>query len=103
MGGRQPIPCKGKIAILVDDGIATGLTIKAAIKELKMHYRPKKIIVCTPVIPAEIAEELVVEGIEVLAVIVDKSFLGSVGAYYQDFYQVKDQDVVRVIKQPQGS
>ena len=73
LGERKPLSCKGKTAILVDDGIATGLTIKAAIRELKMHYHPSKIVVAVPVAPSEIVEELKKTGVEFIAVNIPES------------------------------
>lgn len=102
LSGRKPIPCKGKIAILVDDGIATGLTMKAAIKELQMHYHPKRIIVAVPVAPPDIGMELEKMGVKFVAVDIEGAFLGSIGAYYQDFSPVEDKDVIRIIKEVEG-
>lgn len=98
LGGRKPISCKGKIAILVDDGIATGLTMKAAIHELKMHYHPSKIVVAVPVAPSEIVEELKKMGVEFAAVNIPENFRGAIGAYYQDFSAVPDEDIIRIMK-----
>lgn len=98
VGGKKPVSCTGKIAILVDDGVATGLTIKAAIKELQIHYKPEKIIVAVAVIPWEIAKELEKEGAEVVAAKLDRKFLGSIGAYYQNFAPIEDQDVIKIMK-----
>lgn len=100
--GKKPISCKGKIAILVDDGIATGLTIKAAIKELQMHYYPSRIIVAVPVAPREIGEELKKMGVDFVSLDIEGAFLGSIGAYYQDFSPVKDEDVVMIMKEAEG-
>ncbi len=99
LAGKKPIPCKGKIAILVDDGIATGLTMKAAIKELQMHYHPSKIIVAVPVAPPQMGEDLKNLGIEFVAVDTEGEFLGSIGAYYQDFSPVEDEDVIRIMNE----
>lgn len=99
LDGRKPIPCRGKIAILVDDGIATGLTMKAATLELKLHYHPSRIIVAVPIIPREIADELELqEKVELIALEIPDQFLGSIGAYYQNFSAVEDADVVRIMK-----
>ena len=102
LSGRKPIPCRGKVAILVDDGIATGFTVKAAVSELKLHYFPKKIIVAVPVAPVDIAEELEKEGVEVKAVSLEEDFLGAIGAYYRDFSTVEDSDVVKIMKKVKG-
>ncbi len=96
---KKPIPCKGKVAILVDDGIATGLTVKAAIKELKLHYKPARIVVAVPVAARDKINELEAEGIEVMAVITSKDFLGAIGAYYKDFLPVEDDEVIRIMKE----
>lgn len=102
LGGRQPISCRGKTAILVDDGIATGLTMKAAIKELKMHYFPQKIIVTVPVAPKDMVDEIKKMGVDVLAILTTKDFLGSIGAYYQNFSPVEDEDVIKIMKEVKG-
>lgn len=99
LGKKPPVSCKGKTAILVDDGIATGLTIKAALNELKMHYAPKKIIIAVPVAPRDTVDELEKMGANVLSIITTKEFLGSIGAYYQDFSPVEDKDVTRIMKE----
>jgi len=101
--GKKPlISSKGKTAILVDDGIATGLTMKAALKELKMHYNPQKIIIAVPVAPRDVVDELEKMEVEVLAIISDRDFLGAIGSYYQDFTSVEDQDVIRIMKEAAG-
>lgn len=94
---RKPISCRDKIAILVDDGIATGLTMKAALQELKLHYHPKRIIVAVPVAPTEMAEELQREGAEFITLDLEGEFLGAIGAYYQDFSPVEDMDVIKIM------
>jgi len=88
----------GKIAILVDDGIATGLTMKAAIYEVRLR-NPEKIVVAVPVTPADTAEELKAEADELVSVLIDENYLGAVGAYYMNFYQVNDQEVLDLLKQ----
>lgn len=98
MQGQKPVSCEGKTAILVDDGIATGLTMKTALKELKMHNTPKKIIIAVPVAPYDITEELIREETEVLSIIKTKNFLGAIGSYYEDFSAVSDDMVTAILK-----
>ncbi len=98
LGSRQPISCNGKIAIVVDDGIATGLTIKAAIKELKIHYSPRRIIVAVPIAPRDVVVEWKKEGVEVLPIITIKDFSGSLGSYYLKFPPINDNEVIKVIR-----
>lgn len=88
---------KGKIAIIVDDGVATGLTLRLAIKELK-HKQPKRIVVAVPVAPKEIASELEKEVDEFVALDIPKFYLGAVGAYYENFSQVKDEEVIQLLE-----
>lgn len=85
-------------AILVDDGIATGLTIKAAMGEIKQQ-KPKKIIVAVPVSPEEVSEQLQQEVDEFIALEIPDQFTGSVGSYYQDFPQVTDEEVINLLQQ----
>lgn len=93
---KPPPSVKGKIAILVDDGIATGLTMRAAILDIK-NREPKKIIVAVPVIPAETAKSLETEVDDVVALLIDEQYQGSVGSYYQYFYQLSDQEVLKIL------
>ncbi|MBI2593955.1 phosphoribosyl transferase [Candidatus Daviesbacteria bacterium] len=98
LGGRKPISCLGKIAILVDDGIATGLTLKAAIQSLKYLYRPKKIVVAVPLAPLDIIRDLEKkEQVEVITVEVPKRPFGAIGMYYQNFSEVSDEEVVNLL------
>jgi predicted phosphoribosyltransferase len=97
--GRETINVEGKIAILVDDGIATGLTMRVAIMELK-HRNPRKIVVAIPVIPTRTAEILGKEADEVVALDIppENEFLGAVGAYYNEFSQISDEEVMDILK-----
>lgn len=88
----KPLPVKGKIAILIDDGIATGFTIEAAIRDVKYRH-PKKIIVAVPVAPLGISQKLEHEVDKFVALDIPQYFLGGIGAYYGDFPQVSDEEV----------
>ena len=89
---------KGKTAIIVDDGIATGLTMIASIEEMKLH-EPKEIVVAIPIVPY--LTSLKLEGMvdKVVCVEATRDFLGAVGAYYEDFTQVDDEEVKRILKE----
>lgn len=89
---------KGKTAIIVDDGIATGLTMIASIEEMKLH-EPKEIVVAIPIVPY--LTSLKLEGMvdKVVCVEATREFLGTVGAYYEDFTQVDDDEVKRILKE----
>ena len=93
----QGIPdLKGKIIILVDDGAATGATMKVAISTLKVEGI-EKLIVALPVAPPETAEELRQMADELICLETPSDFM-AVGAYYQDFTQVTDEDVVKILE-----
>lgn len=87
----------GQEVMLVDDGIATGLTMFAAIAALKQH-QPRRITVAVPVIESEVYRLLAKLVDEVFAVTVTDRFLGSVGAYYETFPQVSDLEVENLLK-----
>lgn len=94
---KKQIDPKGKIAIIVDDGIATGLTMKAAIKDIRAT-KPEKIIIAVPVAPKDFADSIKNEADEFIAVIIPEDYLGAVGEYYDNFNEVTDQDVLNLIK-----
>ena len=91
----------GKIFIIVDDGIATGLTMMAAIQEIS-QLSPERIVLAIPVIPSDIAGILKTMVDELVALKIDDYFLGSVGSYYEDFHQVEDHEVIALIKSVNG-
>lgn len=96
---RKSVPLENKIAIIVDDGIATGLTMQVGILELKDRH-PKKIVVAVPVAPRETAERLRAMADDFVAVEIapEYKFLGAVGAYYSSFEQVEDAEVIAILE-----
>ncbi|MEX2013080.1 MAG: phosphoribosyltransferase family protein [Candidatus Levyibacteriota bacterium] len=96
--GREILSPQGKIAILVDDGVATGLTLRVGILELK-HRNPSKLIVAVPVVPKSTAKILEKEADELVALEIptDDNFLGAVSAYYESFPQVEDEEVIKTL------
>ncbi|RJP47328.1 MAG: phosphoribosyltransferase [Armatimonadetes bacterium] len=93
--GRKPVPAKGKIAIIIDDGVATGLTMFTAIIEIK-HQKPKKVIVAVPVAPKETADQIESKVDEFVSLEIPEIFLGAIGAYYEYFPQVSDEEVINL-------
>jgi len=93
----KTISALGKTAVIVDDGIATGLTMELAISEI-LHQKPKKVIVAIPVVPSDTAEKLKKEIDELVAIDIDKNYLGAVGAYYEFFPQLTDEEVINLLK-----
>lgn len=97
LGGRPRIPATGKVAILVDDGIATGLTMLAAIREIRSQG-PSEVVAAIPVVPRETVARLEAEGARVVALQIPDIFLGAVGMYYADFRPVSDEEVIELLK-----
>lgn len=90
-GRHLPLEIAGQIAIVVDDGVATGSSIRAAITALHSH-RPARIVVAVPVAPREACEKLRADVDELVCLIEPESFI-AVGQWYEDFRQIRDQDV----------
>lgn len=89
---------EGKTAILVDDGIATGYTMRAAIDDLKRQH-PAKIIVAIPVVPEQMAQKLEKEVDTIVALERTRHYRGAIGAYYTVFDQLSDDDVIQLLKE----
>lgn len=87
----------GKTAIIVDDGIATGLTMFAAVEEAR-KLGAARLVVAVPVIPQDTAQQLPAEVDEVVALEIPAVYLGAVGAYYDRFPQLEDPDVIRLLR-----
>ncbi len=94
--GKEPVGLMGKTVIIVDDGIATGSTMMVAIQEIKLQ-KPERIIVAVPVAPKEEAAVIRKLVDAFVAVIVPDYFLGAVGAYYRDFEQTSDSEVIKAL------
>ena len=91
-GDNKQETIENKTVIVIDDGVATGNTLLGTIHLLRKG-RPAKIIVAVPVASASAVYKLSAEADEVIAYIIPKDFQG-VGAYYEDFHQVSDEEVV---------
>jgi putative phosphoribosyl transferase len=95
-GNHEPIGIKGKNIIVVDDGIATGNTLLACIAMLRKK-NPLKIIVAVPVVPDETVSVFEGEADEFIYLTSSKYFT-SVGAFYEEFEQVEDDEVIEMLK-----
>jgi putative phosphoribosyl transferase len=94
-GDLAPEPLAGRTAIVVDDGVATGATARAALRLVRQR-RPKHIIVALPVAPASSLAELGAEADAVVCLHQPEPFL-SVGSHYRDFGQVDDREVTDLL------
>lgn len=95
-GGKGVPPLAGKTIILVDDGVATGATVKAAIATLKQE-RIGKLVVALPVASRD-AEQEIAPSVDEWVCLQAPADLRSVGGYYSDFSQVEDEEVVAMLK-----
>lgn len=94
--GDRPLPeIRNRVVILVDDGIATSATLRAAITVLQ-RQQPQKIIVAVPVAPATVCQSLrrLVQEVVCLST---PDPLSSIGMWYQDFSQTTDEEVCRLL------
>ena len=89
--GRSEQSPRGRVAILTDDGLATGATMRAAVKGLR-HQQPAEIIVAVPVASIQSCEELRDEADEVVCGLTPEPFY-AVGLWYEDFSQTTDEEV----------
>ncbi len=93
--GRTPIDLTGKVVILVDDGLATGATMRAAVKALRKRD-VAKIVVAVPVGSPETCKEFEREVEETICALAPEWFQ-AVGQYYEDFSQTSDKEVRRLL------
>lgn len=94
-GGREAVPLEGREAILVDDGIATGATMRAAV-DVARARGAKAVTVAVPVAAAESLTELRAGADDVVSLLVPKDLRG-VGLWYADFRQTENSEVVALL------
>lgn len=96
--GDRPYPdLDGRAAILVDDGLATGVTARAALSALR-RLRPRRLVLAVPVCAPQTAELLRPETDDLICLLAPPD-LGAVGLWYQNFDQVPDEEVIRLLEE----
>ena len=98
--GRPPIDVLGKTVILVDDGLATGSSMRAAVLALKQK-EPAQVVVAVPVAPRDSCTELQSVADKVVCAVTPEPFWG-VGQWYEDFSQTSDEEVRELLKRAAG-
>ena len=93
---RPKLPLGGLVVAIVDDGFATGATMKAALQSARSEG-PKRLIAATPVGAQDAVQAMAEFADEVVCLRAPRLF-GAVGAFYQDFGQVSDEEVVQVLR-----
>ncbi len=102
--GRAPLGVAGATAVVVDDGIATGTSVRAALKALRRR-RPKRLVLAVPVAPSDTLAALRAEVDDVVCLAEPEPFR-AIGLHYDDFHQLDDAEVLAaldVVAPPQRS
>jgi putative phosphoribosyl transferase len=97
LAGRQRAQVRDRTAIVIDDGIATGATMEAALLATR-RADPRRLVLAAPVAPPDTLERLRPEVDEVVCLMVP-DFLGAIGSFYRDFRQLDDDEVIMLLQQ----
>ncbi|MQL53178.1 phosphoribosyltransferase [Desulfofundulus thermobenzoicus] len=98
--GRVDYPdYSGRQVILVDDGIATGYTVLAALRWIRRQFAPGELILAVPVAPTDVVDRLGEEVDRLVVLLVPEDFY-AVGQFYQDFSQTTDEEVITLLGRP---
>jgi putative phosphoribosyl transferase len=96
IGERPRAEITGQVVIVIDDGIATGATTRAALQAIR-NRNPKELVLAVPVAPPDMITKLRQE-VDALICLETPELFGAIGYFYRDFRQVSDQEVVAILK-----
>eukprot|EP01027_Heterolobosea_sp_BB2_P006733 GEZU01010127.1.p1 GENE.GEZU01010127.1~~GEZU01010127.1.p1 ORF type:complete len:230 (-),score=35.81 GEZU01010127.1:391-1080(-) len=94
-GGHDMVPLKGKVAVLVDDGIATGMTMRAAVIDVK-EQQPDRVVIAVPVLSRHILFDMKEQVDDIVYIDAPENFR-AVGMYYDNFTQVEDDEAKEIM------
>jgi putative phosphoribosyl transferase len=97
LADRAPIAVAGRTAIVVDDGIATGTTVRAALRGLRQRA-PARLVLAVPVAPPETIGDLTSE-VDAVVCLLQPPMFGAIGFFYRDFHQLTDEEVIALLRQ----
>jgi putative phosphoribosyl transferase len=95
IGARPRVEARGRVAIVVDDGVATGATTRAALRAIRALH-PKKLVLAVPVAPTDTLASLRSEVDETICLEAHEDF-GAIGFFYADFHQISDEEVIATL------
>jgi putative phosphoribosyl transferase len=95
LGSRERVDVAGRTAIVIDDGIATGATTRAALRATRLRS-PKTLVLAVPVAPTDNLAAMREEADDVVC-LEDYALFGAIGYYYSDFRQISDQEVTEIL------
>jgi predicted phosphoribosyltransferase len=96
LGTRPRAEVRGRTAIVIDDGVATGATTRAALQATRRR-KPKRLVLAVPVAPTDTLSTLRSDADDVVC-LEDHEFFGAIGFYYRDFRQVSDEEVIKILE-----
>jgi putative phosphoribosyl transferase len=95
LGGRPRPEVRDRVAIVVDDGVATGATTRAALRAVRALH-PKRLVLAVPVAPPDTLRSLGKEADEIVCLETHRLFV-AIGCYYDDFRQIEDEEVISIL------
>ncbi|MCW5744862.1 MAG: phosphoribosyltransferase [Alphaproteobacteria bacterium] len=95
LGGRRAVDVTGRVAIVVDDGVATGATTRAALQATRLR-KPSRLVLAVPVAPTDTIEALRGDADDIVCLERHEPF-GAISLYYEDFRQTSDEEVIAIL------